>query len=73
MDPGIFPPCHRPADQQPQDLHCDEQQLRNYPRVEEQAITDAELAAHLAKGHMVAFDTHAELAAFVASDEPILN
>ena len=40
--------------------------------MEEQDITDAELAARLAKGHLVAFDTHAELAAFVDSDEPIL-
>ena len=31
------------------------------------------MAGHLAKGHLVAFDTHAELAAFVDSDEPILN
>ena len=23
--PGIFPQCHRPADLQPQDIHCDEQ------------------------------------------------
>ena len=40
-DPGIFPECSRPADVQPQDLHCDEQQFRNYPGVEEQDITDA--------------------------------
>ena len=72
-DPCIFPECSRPADVQPQDLHCDEQQFRNYPGVEEQDITDAELAAHLKKGHIVAFDTYAELAQFVDSDEPILN
>ena len=72
-DPGIFPECHRPADLQPQDLHCDEQQFENYPGVEEQAITDSELAAHLAKGHIRAFDTYSELAAFVDSGEPILN
>ena len=41
--------------------------------MEEQDITDAELAAHLAKGHLVVVDTHAELAAFVDSEEPILN
>ena len=72
-DPGLFPECSRPADVQPQDLHCDEQQFRNYPGVEEQDITDAELAAHLKKGHIVAFDTHAKLAQFVESDKPILN
>ena len=72
-DPGIFPVCLRPADLQPQDIHCDEQQFCNYPGVEEQAITDAELAAHLAKGHLRAFDTHEELAAFVNSVKPILN
>ena len=68
-----LPQCQRPADQHPQDLHCDEQQFRNYPGVEDQDITDAELAARLAKGHLVAFDTHAELTAFVASYELILN
>ena len=70
QDPGIFPKCQRPADQQPQDLHSDEKQFRNYPGVEEQEITDAELAAHLEKEHIVAFDTYAELAEFVQSDEP---
>ena len=58
---------------QPQDLHCDEQQFRNYPGVEDQNITDAELTAHLEKGHMVAFDTYAELSEFVDLQEPILN
>ena len=50
IDPGIFPQCSRPADVQPEDLRCDEQQFRNYPGVEEQAITDAELSSHLEKG-----------------------
>ena len=66
-DPGIFPQCHRPADLQPQDLHCDEQQFCNYSGVEEQDITDVELSAHLAKWHLCAFDTHAELAALYAT------
>ena len=73
VDPGIFPTCSRPADVQPQDIHCDEQQFRNYPGVEENAITDAELSAHLEKGHIAAFDSYAELAQFVDSDNPILN
>ena len=34
IDPGIFPQCSRPADVQPEDLRCDEQQFRNYPGVE---------------------------------------
>ena len=58
---------------QPQGLHCDEQQLRNYPGVETQDITDAELAAHLEKGHLAAFDTYAELSEFADLQEPILN
>ena len=33
LDPGIYPNCYKPADIEPQDLHCDEQQLRNYPRL----------------------------------------
>ena len=58
---------------QPQDLHCDEQQFQNYPGVEEQAITDAELTSHLEKGHIMAFDTYAELCEFVDSPNPIMN
>ena len=54
---------------QPQDIHCDEQQFLNYPGVEEQDITDAEFSSHLEKGHLVAFDTYAELAQFVESQE----
>ena len=73
IDPGIFPEVSRPADMQPQDLHCDEQQFQNYPAVEEQAITDTELTSHLDKGHIVAFDTYAELWKFVNSSKPILN
>ena len=73
VDPGTFPKCLRPVDLQPQGLHCDEQQFRNYPGVEEQDITDAELAAHLAKGHLAAFDSYAELTEFVDCPEPILN
>ena len=65
IDPGTFPTCHKPAELEPQDPHCDEQQFRNYPGVEEQDITDAELTAHLANGHLAAFDTHAELEEFV--------
>ena len=69
-DPGIFPVCPRPAELQPEDIYCDEQQFCNYPGVEEQEITDAELSAHLDKGHLCEFDTHEELAKFVGSASP---
>ena len=46
LDPGIFPACATLADLQPQDLHCDQQEFRNYPGVEEQQITDRELQLH---------------------------
>lgn len=72
QDPGIFPPCSKPAEMEPLDLHCDMQTFQNYPGVEEQAITDAELTAHLGKGHIIAFDTKAELAEYVGGP-PILN
>ena len=58
---------------QPEDLHCDEQTFQNYAGVEEQEITDAELTAHLAKGHIMAFNTYQELCDFVGSANPILN
>ena len=46
LDPGIFPECAKPVDLQPQDLHCDQQEFRNYPGVEVQEITDRELQLH---------------------------
>ena len=61
IDPGIFPKSNRPADLQPGDLHRKQQLFRNYPGVEENEITDKELAAHLEKGHVMAFDSFAEL------------
>ena len=73
VDPGIFLKCPRPADLQPQDLHCDGQQFRKYPGVEEQYITGVELTAHLAKGHLAAFDSYAELTDFVDCPELIPN
>ena len=73
LDPGIFPTCHKPAEIEPQDLRCDEQQFCNYSGLEEQAITDIELSTHLEKGHLAAFDTFEELQEFVDSPEPILN
>ena len=58
---------------QPEDFHCDEHKFQNYAGVEEQETTDAELTAHLAKGHIMAFDTYQELCDFVGSANPILN
>ena len=71
-DPAIFPASIRHADLQPEDLHCDERRFKNYPGVEEQDVTDTELSSHLQQGHLAAFDSYAELAAYVGSS-PILN
>ena len=58
LDPGIFPPCSKPAEMEPQDIFTSEhREFRNYPGVEEQQITDDELAAHLQKNHIAAFDS----------------
>ena len=55
MDPGIFPERSRPADVQPPDLYCDQQQFNSYAGVEEQAIADRELQAHLENGLLAVF------------------
>ena len=47
VEPGIFPACAKPADLEPEDVHCDERTFSNYSGVEENQITDAELTAHL--------------------------
>ena len=67
-----FPECSQPADVHPQDSHCDQQQFKNYLGVDEQAISDSELQAHLEKGHVVVFDTFEELSDSV-DGTPILN
>ena len=72
LDAGIFPDCPAPADNRPEDIQCDEKSFRDYPGVEEQYITETELLRHLAKGHLAAFDTYAELEAFVGG-KPVLN
>ena len=74
IDPGIFPACSRPAEVQPENLECNSRQFKNYPGVEENQITDAELASHLEKGHLAAFDTYEEMRLYVdAQTPPILN
>ena len=69
IDPGIFPPCYKPAELEPQDVFTKNHGgFRNYQGVEEQQITDDELAAHLEKDHIAAFDTLEELEQFVGGD-----
>ena len=63
-DPGIFPPCHKPVTAEPNDINCDEQTFQNYPNVENQDVTEAELQAHVTKGHVVAFVTFEELSEY---------
>ena len=70
IDPGIFPACSRPAEVQPENLECNSRQFKNYPGVEENQITDAELASHLEKGHLKAFDTYEELRLYVDAQTP---
>jgi len=66
LDPGIFPPCLKPAEMNPLDIFTKRHsEFRNYPGVEEQQITDDELSAHLAKDHIAAFDSLEELRAYV--------
>ena len=71
-DPGISPTCIRPADAQPDDLQCDDRRFKHYTGVEEQDATDKELDSHLKKGRLAAFDSYAELSAYVGSN-PIIN
>ena len=70
IDPGIFPACNRPAEVQPENLECNSRQFKNYPGVEENAITDEELAAHLEKGHIAAFDSYEQMRLYVDAQTP---
>ena len=74
LDPGIFPSVDKPAETEPEHLQCNSRQFKNYPGVEEDQITDSELAAHLEKGHLAAFDTYDEMRHYVdANYPPILS
>lgn len=71
-DHGIFQDCAAPSEQRPEDLHCDDQNFRNYAGVEEHGITATELQEHIDKGHLVEVASYDELAAYVGG-EPVLN
>ena len=50
--------------------------FRNYPGVEDQAITGDEMKKHIDKDHLVAFDTREQLTGYVQGSPPhtpILN
>ena len=67
--PASSPPCSKPAELEPQDVFTTEhREFKNYPGVEDQQITDDELAAHLDKHHIAAFDSLEELKEFVKGD-----
>ena len=71
-DPGIFPETIVPPYMGHDDLHCDVQQFKNYPGVEDSEITETELQGHLDKQHLAAFGSPEELEDFVGG-KPILN
>ena len=78
-DPGIFPVSLHPADIHPRDLHCDLGNFRNYSGVDQSEVTEIELQEQLDKGHLLAFDSEAELRQYLGAfgegkgGDPILN
>ena len=45
--------------------------FRNYPGVEDQAITSDEMEKHIEKGHLVAFDKREQLTGYVEGTPPL--
>ncbi len=72
MNVGIFPDCSAAAELSIESLSVDCDSFENYAGVEAHEVTEAELKQQMAKGHIAAFDTVAQLRAFVNGD-PVLS
>ena len=54
----------------PDEIICNATTFRNYPGVEDQAITGKEMGKHIEKGHVAAFSTFKQLTGFVEGKPP---
>ena len=69
---GIFPDISGETPDDPEALYTDYSSFENYSGVDGDGTAEAEVQAHLDKGHLRAFDTLEELREFLGED-PILN
>ena len=73
---GIFPEVEGTPECSHDAISCNMATFRNYPGVEDQAITGEEMDKHIEKGHLVAFDKKEQLTGYVEGTPPrtpILN
>ena len=73
---GIFPVVEGTPECSHDAICCNMATFRNYPGVEDQAITGEEMGKHIEKGHLVAFDKKEQLTGYVEGTPPrtpILN
>ena len=68
---GIFPVVEGTPECSPDAISCNMATFRNYPGVEDQAITGEEMAKHIEKGHLVAFDKREQLTGYVEGTPPL--
>ena len=72
LNVGALPDCIDLAECGPDEIVCNAAPFKNDPGVEDQKITGDEMAKHIEKEHVVAFDTFEQLSVFVEG-KPILN
>ena len=65
---GIFPEIQGEEPESAESLHTDLGSFANYTGVEEDGTAEAEVKAHLGKGHLKAFRSFDELRAFLGED-----
>ena len=73
---GVFPECEGAPECSPDAIICNAATFKNYPGVENQAVTGEEMEKHIDKEHLVAFDSFQQLTGFVEGtppQTPILN
>ena len=68
---GIFPEVEGSPECSPDAINCNMATFRNYPGVEDQAITGEEMDKHIEKGHLVAFDKREQLTGYVEGTPPL--
>ena len=61
---GVFPDCTDRRECGPDEILCNASTFRNYPGVEDQAVTEEEMAKHIEEDHVAAFNTFEQLSGF---------
>ena len=70
---GIFPDLHDSPEESVDSISTDFESFSNYSGVEGDDVAIQDIKHHISKGHLMAFDSEAELRVFLDGQEPVLN